>query len=131
MMNLLMNLLVPLHVYYPATPLSPSPHHYTSTPPSPANPHYTSTTPSTPLSPIIRQNQVIEHHVPVDIMATPEMEEEAMAFDLAEKSGNTVNTVVTELVIDEDGSAEIVAGVTEDGDGVPFTKVQKYSQVLS
>ena len=56
-------------------------------------------------------------------MATAGMEGEAMALD---------KTVVTEVVVAEDGRAEIVAMVVaEDGDGLSMTPVKIFIQVLS
>ena len=56
-------------------------------------------------------------------MATAGMEGEAMALD---------KTVVTEVVVAEDGRAEIVAMVVaEDGDGLSMTRVKIFIQVLS
>ena len=126
MENLLVNLLVPPHRFNHTS--IPSPHHYTSTPTSQshATQHNTSTPSSptiTPLSPILHQNQVIVNNVSVDIMATAGMEGEAMALD---------KTVVTEVVVAEDGRAEIVAMVVaEDGDGLSMTRVKIFIQVLS
>ena len=142
---------IPSPQHYPATPPSPATQPYISTPTSPATQHYTSTptsqspgtqhftstptaqssatqhytsTPSTPtitpLSPILHQNKVIVNNVSVDIMATAGMEEEALALD---------KTVVTELVVAEDGTAEME--VAEDGDGLSMTRVKKFIQVLS
>ena len=63
------------------------------------------------------------NNVSVDIMATAGMEGEAMALD---------KTVVTEVVVAEDGRAEIVAMVVaEDGDGLSMTRVKIFIQVLS
>ena len=59
----------------------------------------------------------------MDIMATAGMEGEAMALD---------KTVVTEVVVAEDGRAEIVAMVVaEDGDRLSMTRVKIFIQVLS
>ena len=97
MKNLLMNLMVLPSLYNPAPPFSHV--HSPIPPPSPVNARI-----------------VMDVHV--DMMATPDMEEEAVLLDQVDTA------IVTDVVMDEEGRAEVVAVTAGSGD-----QVAQYIQV--
>lgn len=75
--------------------------------------------PIPPPSPVNTTAEQVVMDVHVDIMATPDMEEQAVLLDHVANAA-----IVTEVVMAEDGSAEVVAVTAGDGDKVEYIQVE-------